>query len=93
MEKDNGPLAGLPFEVAKERYPRAEFINPFQPNASARALAHGLEDFRRGATLNVAAEASREANFHSARPGWGFATPLLSVGVAGGGRLSQSPGQ
>ncbi len=84
MEKDTGPLAGLPFEVAKEGYPRAEFINPFQPNASAGDLAHGLEDFRRGATLNVAVEAWREANFHSARPRWGVTTPLLSVGAAGG---------
>lgn len=31
MERDNGPLAGLPFDVAKERYPRPEHTNPFQP--------------------------------------------------------------
>ncbi|MYD51659.1 MAG: histidine phosphatase family protein [Dehalococcoidia bacterium] len=31
MERDNGPLAGLPFDVAKERYPRPDFTNPFQP--------------------------------------------------------------
>ena len=31
MERDNGPLAGLPFDVAKERYPRPESANPFQP--------------------------------------------------------------
>ncbi|MDE2716757.1 MAG: histidine phosphatase family protein [Chloroflexota bacterium] len=31
MERDNGPLAGLPFDKAKERYPRPDFINPFQP--------------------------------------------------------------
>ena len=31
MEHDNGPLAGLPFEVARERYPKPEFANPFQP--------------------------------------------------------------
>lgn len=31
MERDNGPLARLPFEVANKRYPRPEFINPFEP--------------------------------------------------------------
>ena len=31
MECDNGPLAQLPFEVAKERFPRPEFSNPFEP--------------------------------------------------------------
>ena len=31
MEQDNGPLAGLPFAVAKGRYPRPVFANPFQP--------------------------------------------------------------
>lgn len=31
MERDNGPLAGLPFEEGREKYPRAEFANPFQP--------------------------------------------------------------
>ena len=31
MERDNGPLAGLPFAVARERYPRPDFANPFQP--------------------------------------------------------------
>ena len=31
MERDNGPLAGLPFDVAKEQYPRPESANPFQP--------------------------------------------------------------
>lgn len=30
IERDNGPLAGLPFEVSRERYPRPEFTNPFQ---------------------------------------------------------------
>ena len=29
-ERDNGPLAGLPFDVAAEKYPRPEFANPFQ---------------------------------------------------------------
>ena len=31
MERDNGPLAGLPFEVARERYPKSDFANPFEP--------------------------------------------------------------
>ena len=31
MELDNGPLAGLPFNVGRERYPRPDFENPFQP--------------------------------------------------------------
>ena len=31
MERDNGPLAGLPFAEARERYPRPGFVNPFQP--------------------------------------------------------------
>ena len=31
MERDNGPLAGLPFEVARERYPKTDFANPFEP--------------------------------------------------------------
>ncbi len=35
MEQDNGPLAGLPFDVAKERYPRPDFANPFQPYVAA----------------------------------------------------------
>ncbi len=31
MELDNGPLAGLPFDEGRERYPRPDFSNPFQP--------------------------------------------------------------
>ena len=31
MERDNGPLAGVPFDISKERYSRPEFANPFQP--------------------------------------------------------------
>lgn len=31
MEFNNGPLAGLPFAVADERYPKPDFRNPFQP--------------------------------------------------------------
>jgi len=33
MELDNGPVAGLPFDVAAEKYPRPDFVNPFQPYA------------------------------------------------------------
>ncbi len=32
MERDNGPLAGLPFDEAGERYPKPEHTNPFQPH-------------------------------------------------------------
>ncbi len=35
MERDTGPLAQLPFEVAEERFPRPEFINPFEPYVAA----------------------------------------------------------
>jgi 2,3-bisphosphoglycerate-dependent phosphoglycerate mutase len=31
MEMDNGPLAGLPFDVAAERYPQPVFRNPYEP--------------------------------------------------------------
>lgn len=31
LEVDNGPLAGLPFEVAAERYPPPAFRNPYEP--------------------------------------------------------------
>jgi len=31
MELDNGPLAGLPFDVADERYPTPAFRNPYEP--------------------------------------------------------------
>lgn len=32
MERDNGPLAGLPFDEGRKRYPRPDFSNPFQPH-------------------------------------------------------------
>ena len=32
MEKDNGPIAGLPHQVARARYPLPDFHNPFQPH-------------------------------------------------------------
>ncbi len=31
MEMDNGPLAGLPYEIAAQRYPRPAFRNPYEP--------------------------------------------------------------
>ena len=31
MERDNGPLAGLPFAVGREQYPRPDSANPFEP--------------------------------------------------------------
>jgi 2,3-bisphosphoglycerate-dependent phosphoglycerate mutase len=31
MEFNNGPLAGLPFDVAEERYPTPSFRNPYEP--------------------------------------------------------------
>jgi 2,3-bisphosphoglycerate-dependent phosphoglycerate mutase len=33
MEWDNGPLAGLPFDVAEERYPKPPFRTPYMPLA------------------------------------------------------------
>lgn len=35
MEWDNGPLAGLPFDVAEERYPKPDFRNPYTPMAGS----------------------------------------------------------
>ena len=32
MEKDNGPIAGLPHQVARAKYPLPAFHNPFQPH-------------------------------------------------------------
>lgn len=31
MEMDNGPLAGMPWEEAEQRYPRPAFRNPYEP--------------------------------------------------------------
>ncbi len=31
MEKDNGQLAGLPFDVAETRYPKPAILNPYTP--------------------------------------------------------------
>lgn len=35
MESDNGPLAGLPFDVAEERYPEPGFSTPYTPMAGS----------------------------------------------------------
>ena len=35
MEWDNGPLAGLPFDVAEQRYPKPAFRNPYTPMAGS----------------------------------------------------------
>ena len=35
MELDNGPLAGLPFDEGREKYPEPDFSNPFQPFITA----------------------------------------------------------
>lgn len=32
MEKDNGPVAGLPYDVARAKYPVPDFHNPFEPH-------------------------------------------------------------
>ena len=33
MERDNGPLAGLPFDEGEERYPRPDFSTPSSPSS------------------------------------------------------------
>ncbi|PKO05040.1 MAG: histidine phosphatase family protein [Chloroflexi bacterium HGW-Chloroflexi-3] len=35
MEWDNGPLAGLPFDLAEELYPQPAFRNPYTPMAGS----------------------------------------------------------
>ena len=35
LERDNGPLAGLPFDEARQRYPKPDYTNPFQPHVSS----------------------------------------------------------
>ena len=35
MEWDNGPLAGMPFDVAEERYPKPDFRTPYMPLAGS----------------------------------------------------------
>ncbi len=31
MERDNGPLAGIPFSESRAKFPLADFVNPYQP--------------------------------------------------------------
>ena len=49
MELDNGPLAGLPFDVAKERYPKPDFANPFQPYVATTGEGESSWDLLRRA--------------------------------------------
>ena len=63
MEKDNGPLAGLPYHVAGASYPIPAFHNPFQPHVvsadAEKALGHstvGQHERSRGSS-GVASEA------------------------------------
>ena len=35
MEWNNGPLAGLPFDVVEERYPQPDFRTPYMPQAGS----------------------------------------------------------
>ena len=47
MELDNGPLAGMPRDVAAERYPKPDFRNPYEPIYSTGESE--WEIYRRGA--------------------------------------------
>ena len=47
MELDNGPLAGMPRDVAAERYPKPDFRNPCEPIYSTGESE--WEIYRRGA--------------------------------------------
>jgi 2,3-bisphosphoglycerate-dependent phosphoglycerate mutase len=47
MELDNGPLAGMPRDVAAERYPKPGFRNPYEPIYSTGESE--WEIYRRGA--------------------------------------------
>lgn len=50
MERDNGPLAGLPFSETAKLYPKAEFVNPYQPYVvSANAGESSTELYCRAA--------------------------------------------
>jgi 2,3-bisphosphoglycerate-dependent phosphoglycerate mutase len=42
IEKDNGPLAGLPFDEAASRYPQPAFRNPYDRLAGSGESAWGL---------------------------------------------------
>lgn len=48
MERDNGPLQGLPFSESKHKYPMADFVNPYQPCVvSANEGESGVELYAR----------------------------------------------
>lgn len=47
MEFNNGPLAGLPYDVAEKRYPTPQFRNPYEPFHGTGES--GWEIHRRGA--------------------------------------------
>ncbi len=42
MERDNGPLAGMKYEVAAEIYPRPDFRNPYEPICGTGESMWGL---------------------------------------------------
>ena len=50
MELDNGPLAGLPFGVGRDRYPEPDFANPFQPYLVATGEGESSWDLVKRAT-------------------------------------------
>ena len=41
IELDNGPFAGLPFDVAQVKYPRPDFANPYEPFSSSTGEGEG----------------------------------------------------
>ena len=51
MEWDNGPLAGLLFDVAEERFPQPDFITPYMPQVGSGKVGgismHGLPGLSR----------------------------------------------
>lgn len=48
MERDNGPLQGLPFSESKHKYPMAGFVTPYQPYVvSADEGESGVELYAR----------------------------------------------
>lgn len=50
MERDNGPLAGLTFSETAKLYPKAEFVNPYQPYVvSANTGESSIELYGRAA--------------------------------------------
>ncbi|WP_104023633.1 histidine phosphatase family protein [Vibrio hyugaensis] len=48
MERDNGPFQGLPFNESANSYPKADFVNPYQPCVvSANEGESGVELYAR----------------------------------------------